>query len=112
MIGVKVRTVDNIGRFTSKTVMGADLAIARMVADMERLAKSRVPLDTGALQSSGRTRRIGLGKYKLAFSTPYARRWEFESANFKHGRQSRYLRSSFRDVSRKFDTYLRNAIKT
>lgn len=73
----------------------ADAVIGKVAIDIVRLSKMQAPHKTGALQTSNHGPiRLGLAKFKIAYSTPYARRWEYETPpnGFREGKKSRYLR--------------------
>ena len=91
---MSVRIIDKSRGFIVKNADAMDRALGSMAMDIERLSKAQVPHDTGALQTSGRAKRVGFLKHKVEFIKRYALRWEFETPprGFKKGRKSRYLR--------------------
>jgi hypothetical protein len=101
-----------LASFIGKHDAAVDRALATMSTDIERMSKMQVPHDTGKLQNSGSTRRLGFKKFRVEYNTPYARRWEFEtpSHGFKQGRKSRYLRDPAELVSSRAKTYIKEAI--
>jgi hypothetical protein len=70
MNGVKI--VDKTIKFINAVESANDIALNRMAADIERLAKQVVPHDQGPLHSSGRHERLARLKYRVIFNKEYA----------------------------------------
>lgn len=102
-------------QFKAKNVLAFDKAIFTMALNIERLSKMQVPHDKGTLQRSGRTVRVGPMQAEIWYGkappvdVPYARRWEYENANFKEGRKSRYLRDPADLIVSAKDRYFKEA---
>lgn len=98
------------GEWLKATTNELDIAVAEMITDIDRRAKTLAPVDRGNLAASGKIERIKAGSYKVTFgsnSVPYARRRHFE--NKKNPQTLGYLEKAGDSVSRGDITkYLRN----
>lgn len=68
----RVIVIDNSARFVTRMELAADQALGRAGAEIELLAKSKVPVKQGPLQSSGQHRRVGLLHHRVVFNKEYA----------------------------------------
>ena len=107
-MSMKVTIKDNFPQYLVRSIAQSQVAVRNMANDVVRLSKMQVPLDTGRLQSTGRYTGGG-NHYIVSYSTPYARRWHFENANFKHGRKTHYLSDPAKMVGTVAATYFRAA---
>ena len=105
---MKVTVTDRFPQYQVRAIAQSQLAVRAMANDIIRLSKMQVPLDTGRLQSTGKYTGSG-NHYVVSYATPYARRWHFEPANFKHGRKTHYLSDPAAMVGRQAATYFRSA---
>lgn len=90
----KVIYENKMPQFATASEIALDRVFGNAAIDIVRLSKMQVPHDQGTLQSSAKITRKGMSKFEIAYSTPYARRWEYNTppGGFKKGRKSRYLR--------------------
>ena len=115
---IKVSLKDKTPEFKAKNFLALDKAIFTMALNIERLSKQQVPHDKGTLQNTGKTTRIGPLQAMISYGegppaeAPYARRWEYETANFKQGRKSRYLRDPAELITRNFEDYFKEAFNS
>lgn len=109
-MSVSVKVINRIPQYQQKSKVAARLALRNMANDVIRLSKMQVPLDTGRLQSTGKFVGVSPDHITISYATPYARRWHFENANFKHGRKSHYLSDPAKLVSSKAAEYFRGAL--
>lgn len=108
-MAVSVKVIDNFIPYGVRSIAAATIATRRMAADIHNLSKTQVPYDTGALSKSGQLRQQG-SNFIISYSTPYSRRWHFESANFKHGRKRFYLSDPAKMVAAQAPSYYRGAL--
>lgn len=64
--------------YQARLASAFDKAIEHMIIDVDRIAVTQAPVDTGNLVNSRRQRRVGPAHWELSFNTPYARRWHYE----------------------------------
>lgn len=99
-----------LSRWLPKTEAGLDKAVLEMATDIDRLAKTLAPKQTGALKKSGRIERLGNADYAVVFGgnrVPYARRRHYE--NNANPQTLRYLERAGDSISRgSIKKYLRN----
>lgn len=93
-----------------KKEMALDKAVLEMATDIDRLAKTLAPKQTGALRKSGKIERLGTADYAVVFGgsrVPYAKRRHYE--NIANPQTLRYLERAGDSVSRgNIKKYLRN----
>lgn len=68
----RVIVIDHSPRLISRVELAADQVLGRAGAEIELLAKSRVPVKQGPLQTSGQHRRIGMMHHRVVFNKEYA----------------------------------------
>lgn len=115
--GVKVEGVDKVKEALDniiKTVVTSVYdATVSMMDEVEMESQAQVPHDTGTLQNSAR-REEKLNTFTvkqiLSYNTPYAKKWEYKSANFQKGRKSRYLRDPLEVAHGKLPVKVANAL--
>lgn len=64
-------------RFVQENATAVDRSLNRMAVDIERLAKTVVPVDKGQLKASGRHVAVGKFHYRTEFNKEYAAYQEF-----------------------------------
>lgn len=103
---------DKTGEFVTKADQAVDLALGHMSADVERLAKMKVPVRQGKLRASGRHFRYGVKAFRVEFNTAYARKMEFvKFQNYTTpGTGAHYLENAGKTVKGKAKNYLKEAI--
>lgn len=112
---IRVEIKDKVPQFKTKNFLALDKAIFTMALNIERLSKMQVPHRKGTLQNTGNTKREGPLRAVIEYGkappadAPYARRWEFEQANFREGRKSRYLRDPAELITKDAQDYFKQA---
>ena len=114
-MGVKV--INNLNKFVGKNYLALDRAMERMAVDIERLAKQKVPVELGPLQSSGRKVKLGLLKHRVEFNKEYAAFQEFGGDKTRKVRKyttpgtgAHFLRDAGVKVSERVIQYIRGAV--
>lgn len=115
MIRTSYTIKDQSVSFNNKADVVLDQALGSMAADIERLAKMKVPVRKGRLQSSIVHVRVAPKRFEVRAGflgeIKYARKMEY--VQFNHyttpGTGSRYMRNSGATVARKSLGYLKEA---
>lgn len=114
------KVLDNILKFVEQHNHAMDRALNRMAIDIERLSKTRVPVDKGPLKSSGRHRKVGNLHYRTEFNKEYAGYQEFGQRRDGTHRVKNYttpgtgkffLKSSGDEVAERAWSYFRQEAK-
>ncbi len=112
----KVIVTEDWERVQQRMAVATDAALANMAADIERLAKHRVPVLTGYLLSQGRFQKEGMSHYTIQFNTAYASYQEFgERRDGSHvvkkyskaGSGKMFLTDAAKYVTRNYATYFK-----
>lgn len=104
----RVRVTHRINQWREGTERKLDAAVLTMATDIQRVATTLAPVETGNLASSGRIEREGEAHYTVIFGgnrVPYARRRHYE--NKKNPGTLKYLERAGDSTARNIKRYLK-----